>query len=205
MGTYNEVPISVFVDGRAEGDRRPPRLSTVELLRCLSSRDVHACPIHIPVSTDVARDEGLRRAGLARSLALITFEVTPARRVCRLEDEHGPVLALDGALIPAPRSEHVRLHLHGYCGTTRRRRYTRIELRAWNLGRTWRPNALRLSLVEGHPLAEVLRETLISLQPLHFVYLARGAAVVHAREEEVEAERSLAPPVPTPVPPVAYA
>lgn len=176
IGPYNELAVSILVDGPGTG----PKLPGLALLSELRHRRLNAFVWHLPVTTEIARQSGVDLYNYPKFVGDIAFEDTETGRSCRLYENGEHILTLSGARIATPRAERVRLFSHLWMD--RQPQSSEFAINALQLGISSRRSAGELTLGAHHPIARELRRVLLSHRPVQWQYLPAFEGVLYGPE-----------------------
>ena len=176
IGPYNELAIAFVLEPPPRGLNLPGRA----LLGGLRRSQLHAWVHHLPVTTEIARDGGVRYYNYPKFVAAIEFEESTGQRRCRLAEGEEPILSLDGRLIETP--GHGQTQLFSHLWMDRQPQTAEFKLNALARGRSPRPGAASLSLGERHPIARELDRLLVSRRSLHYELMARFEGILYGPE-----------------------
>ncbi|HEU0032633.1 MAG TPA: acetoacetate decarboxylase family protein [Kofleriaceae bacterium] len=163
VGPYGELAVAPVV---VHGDKKPPR----SLPGWLESAwpGCGGLVMHLPVTSQQARDAGRELWGFTKFIADMHFTNTPERLACRLEEQGQHILTLTiakrGLAVP-DRRPVVTYSVKN--GDLIRTRIPQISIARMSIG--GRDSLLELG--EGHPVAESLRALAIDPQPVRTRYL----------------------------------
>lgn len=173
IGPYNELAIAVVLNPPSAAPNLPGRA----LLAGLRRRQLHAWVHHLPVTTEIARDGGVRFYNYPKFVATIEFEEGGGRRRCRLAEGEERILELDGGLIPSPGSGQMQLFSHLWMD--RQPQSSEFKLNALARGRSPRLGAAELILGERHPIARELERLLVSRRSIHYELMPRFEGILY--------------------------
>lgn len=173
IGAYNELAIAVVLDPIPGSLNLPGKA----LLGGLRRQQLHAWVHHLPVTTEIARDAGVRYYNYPKFVAGIEFSEDGGRRRCRLSEGEERILTLDGELIATPDSGSMQVFSHLWMD--RQPQTSEFKLNAVARGRSFRPGAARLSLDGRHPIADELAPLLVSRQSIYYELLGRFEGILY--------------------------
>lgn len=173
IGPYNELAIAVVLSPPGAAPNLPGRA----LLNGLRRRQLHAWVHHLPVTTEIARDGGVRFYNYPKFVAKIEFEEADGRRRCHLAEGEETILELDGELIPTPGSGPMQLFSHLWMD--RQPQSSEFKLNALARGRSHRLGAAELSLGDHHPIARELAQLLVSRRAIHYELMTRFEGILY--------------------------
>lgn len=173
IGPYNELAISIVLHD-------PPWLANLPgrgLLRALRTGQYHAYVHQLPVTTEVAVEDGRTLFNFPKFLAPIAFSDEPDAWACRLVHEGDEILTLRGARIETPRQR--RLQLFSHLWMDGQLQSAEFKLSVLELGLCSRHGAATLELGATHPIARELAAMLLSRRAFHYQLMARFEGILY--------------------------
>ncbi|MHB1836841.1 MAG: acetoacetate decarboxylase family protein [Solirubrobacteraceae bacterium] len=173
IGPYNELAISIAL-------RDPPWQSNLpgrSLRHALRTGQYHAYIHQLPVTTEVAVEDGRTLFHFPKFLAPIAFHEEPETWSCRLVEDGEAILTLRGARIPTPHRR--RLQLFSHLWMDGQPQSAEFKLSVLELGLCYRPGAATLELGQTHPIARELAAALLSTRAVHYQLMGQFEAILY--------------------------
>jgi hypothetical protein len=167
---YNEASISFLVSYRS----RP--LPLIAIARILSSGVAPAYVWQLPVTTEAARAGGVDLFALPKFLADIRIAADSKRVDCSLSLPGGELMRLSGPALPARRARLVRYLTYAVDGESLVTANT--VLNAFEFAESWNGSNVELTIGNGHPLCDALREIRLANRPTLLQYIPHSEALL---------------------------
>lgn len=172
VGVYNEVAVAIMLNDRRRGANVPGRA----LVRNVRRGEFDAFVHHLPVTTELALEGGVRFWNYPKFLAEIEFGAEADVIVCTLSQAGEGILTLRGAAIATPRSGE--RWFHSFTWMDGRPQLADVSINAHALGICNRPGAATVE-PGPHPIGRELSAMLISKRSIHYQRMPRFEAILH--------------------------
>jgi len=169
---YNEFAIGVLLND--------PYLMAVpgyNLLRQLIRLNFYTYIHHLPVTTELALRGGIDVYNYPKFLAGIDYTDTESELVCELSEGGERILTLRGQKVSATRSGIMKFFCHLY--QFKQLQGAEFKVNAIRYALLPAPGKVRLELGDSHPVAQELRRTLLSTQPLVYIYMPEIQCILY--------------------------
>jgi Acetoacetate decarboxylase (ADC) len=176
VGPYNELAIAIPLNEPYFRANLPARA----LIEAARTGQQHAHTLHLPVTTNVALRGGVDFYNFPKFIARIDHTQTDGEWRCRLAEGQEHILTLSGRRISAPRSQQAELFCHLWMDG--QPQTAQFKINQLEVGSTWRRDAATLELGERHPVANELRQLIVSRKPLQYEYNPRLEAILFGPE-----------------------
>lgn len=172
LGPYNEVVVAFMMTH--ERLQLPGLTALLQLVR----RRTTAYVWQLPVTTAVARDGGLEIYGYPKFLADVRFSSTSERVSCAVSEGDRPIFTLDGPVLPTRPQRPLRFVTYSMKNDVALVANIVLNPLAMCL-KPWRRD-VRLTLDDGHPIAQDLRALDMGSRPVLYLYSPKNESVLFA-------------------------
>lgn len=172
VGVYNEVAIVIMLNDRRHGANVSGRSLTRNVRRGEFDVFVH----HLPVTTELARDAGIRFWNYPKFIADIEFGAESDAILCTLSHAGERIFTLRGAALPTPQVGE--RWLHSFTWMDGRPQRGDVSINAHMLGSSWRLGAATVD-PGRHPIGRELAGMLVSKRSIHYQRMPQYEAILH--------------------------
>ena len=172
VGVYNEVAVSIMLNDR----RRGANVAGRALARNMRHGEFDVFVHHLPVTTELAREAGIRFWNYPKFIADIEFGAEPDAILCTLSQQGERIFTLRGAAIATPRVGERWFHTFTWMDGRPQR--GDISINAHMLGIS---QPLGAATVDPgpHPIGRELSSMLISKRSIHYQRMPQYEAILH--------------------------
>jgi len=161
---YNEFAVGVLLN-----DPNLMEIPGYNLLRQLARVNFYTYIHHLPVDTEIALRGGVDIYNYPKFLSRINFTDTRQEVTCDLSEGGQDILSLSGKKIKANWSGIMKYFCHLY--QFKQLQSAEFKVNAINYSVAPGPGNASLELGNSHPVARELRNTLLTTQPLLYIYM----------------------------------
>ncbi|MBC7247194.1 MAG: acetoacetate decarboxylase family protein [Actinobacteria bacterium] len=169
---YNEFAIGVLLN-----DPHVLPVPGYNLLRQLIRMNFYTYIHHLPVNTEIALRGGIDIYNYPKFLADIAYTDSEQEVTCDLSQGGDLILRLTGQKISAARSGIMKYFCHLY--QFKQLQGAEFKVNAIRYALVPAPGKVRLELGTSHPVAEELRRTLLTTQPLIYIYMPEIQCILY--------------------------
>lgn len=176
VGAYNELAVSIVLNEPWVLTNLPGRA----LGRSVRAARFDAFILHLPVTTEIAREGGREFWNFPKFVAEIEIDEEPAATHCRLAEAGEQILSLRAPHLPSRGPKSLRLLSHTWMHGRPQR--AEVSVHALQYGEAM-TRACSIELGANHSIAAQLREMLLSRRSLHLQTMPRFESILYGPDQ----------------------